>query len=110
MRCSGNSAWESDMRDGITKVETRGYRVTGIVQGVGFRWFSRSEGRRLGLGGHVRNLTDGNVEVHARGPVLALEALERALLKGPPASRVVGVERIEADPRTPADEFLLETW
>ena len=98
------------MRDDITKVESRGYRVSGIVQGVGFRWFARHEGKRLGLGGHVRNLADGSVEVHARGPILALEALERALLQGPPASRVAGVERIEADPRTPGDDFLLEQW
>ncbi|HKJ01163.1 MAG TPA: acylphosphatase [Longimicrobiales bacterium] len=98
------------MRDDITRVEGRGYRVTGRVQGVGFRWFTRSEGRRLGLGGHVRNLPDGSVEVHARGPVLALEALERALLKGPPASRVSGVERIDLDPRTPADDFLVDRW
>ena len=98
------------MRDDITKVEVRGYRVSGIVQGVGFRWFTRHEGRRLGLGGHVRNLPDGSVEVHAQGPVLALEALERALLQGPPGSRVARVELIEADSRTPADEFLLEQW
>jgi acylphosphatase len=84
--------------------------VWGTVQGVGFRWFARHEGRRLGLGGHVRNLPDGRVEVHARGPVMALEALERALLQGPPASRVARVERIDADPRTPEGEFLLEQW
>lgn len=98
------------MRDDITKVETRGYRVSGIVQGVGFRWFARHEGQRLGLGGHVRNLPDGSVEVHAQGAVLALEALERALLQGPPASRVARVERVDPDPRTPADTFLLEAW
>jgi acylphosphatase len=91
-------------------VEARGYRVSGIVQGVGFRWFTRHEGTRLGLGGHVKNLPDGRVEVHAQGPILALEALERALLQGPPAAKVVRVERIEADPRTPADKFLLEQW
>jgi len=98
------------MRDDVTGVESRGYRVSGIVQGVGFRWFVRHEGRRLGLGGHVQNLPDGRVEVHARGAVMALEALERALLEGPPASRVAGVERIEADPRTPENDFLLNQW
>jgi acylphosphatase len=98
------------MRDDVTRVETRGYRVSGLVQGVGFRWFARHEGRRLGLGGHVANLPDGRVEVHARGPVLALEALERALLQGPPPARVTGVERIDPDPRTPDGEFLLDRW
>lgn len=98
------------MRDDITRVESRGYRIFGIVQGVGFRWFTRHEGRRLGLGGHVRNLPDGTVEAHAKGAVLALEAFERALLQGPPGSKVVNIERIDPDPRTPADEFQLERW
>ena len=44
-----------------------GFRVTGRVQGVGFRWWTRSLATRLGLSGSVRNLSDGSVAVHARG-------------------------------------------
>lgn len=90
--------------------EARGYLVRGRVQGVGFRWFTRSTAERLGLGGHVRNLPDGRVEVHAAGTAGALDALESALRSGPPGSRVDGVERVPADPRTPGDRFLMEQW
>lgn len=42
--------------------------VHGHVQGVGFRWWTRSRAAELGLRGHARNLTDGRVEVVAEGP------------------------------------------
>jgi acylphosphatase len=90
--------------------QARGYRVTGRVQGVGFRWWTQRIGRELGLGGHVRNLPDGSVEVHARGPAEAMEAFERALTQGPPAARVDFVQPVDPDSRTPADQFLMEAW
>ena len=90
--------------------ECRGYVVRGRVQGVGFRWFTQRAGGALGLGGQVRNLTDGSVEVHARGAASALAELEAALRKGPPGSRVDEVEGIAGDARTPRDSFLMERW
>lgn len=90
--------------------ELRGYVVRGRVQGVGFRWFVQRTGEGLGLGGHVRNLADGGVEVHAWGTPDTLDALEAALRAGPRASRVDGVTRVEGDPRTPDDGFLMEAW
>lgn len=90
--------------------EVRGYVVLGRVQGVGFRWFVQRTGLRLGVGGHVRNLPDGGVEVHARGPVHLLDQLEEALRRGPPASRVDSVTPGPGDPRTPESGFLMEEW
>lgn len=94
----------------VENEECRGYVVRGRVQGVGFRWFTQRTGSALELGGHVRNLADGSVEVHARGSVSALIELEAALRKGPPASRVDEVERIDGDSRTPRDAFEMERW
>ncbi len=88
----------------------RGYVVRGRVQGVGFRWFTQRTGIRLGLAGHVRNLPDGAVEVHARGSADALHAFEAALGEGPPSSRVERVVRVPADPRTPESGFVVESW
>ena len=41
--------------------------VTGHVQGVGFRWWTRSRALELGLAGYAKNLKDGRVEVVAEG-------------------------------------------
>lgn len=70
----------------------RAYRVTGRVQGVGFRWFVRKTAAELGLPGSVRNAADGSVEVVAEGTEEALAHLERELRQGPPAARVDAVE------------------
>lgn len=42
--------------------------VTGKVQGVGFRWWTRSRALELGLAGFAENLADGRVRVVAEGP------------------------------------------
>ena len=79
--------------------------VAGRVQGVGFRWFVRTEARRLGLAGWVRNLDDGTVEVRARGIRVHLIALRGALYRGPEGANVSGVEDVES-PRPDAPSEL----
>lgn len=69
-----------------------GYRVIGRVQGVGFRWWTRSLATRLGLSGTVRNLPDGAVVVHARGAEPRLAQLRAELAKGPPGALVDAVD------------------
>jgi len=76
----------------------RGFRVTGRVQGVGFRWWTEAQARALDLSGFVRNLADGSVEVQAVGTVEDLERLERALWDGPDAAAVARVEEHPVDP------------
>ena len=75
-------------------------RVTGRVQGVGFRWFVRERARRLGLAGWVRNLRDGSVEVAAAGDQGQLDLLVGELRRGPQGAAVEDVtpmaEAIEA--------------
>ena len=68
------------------------FRVTGRVQGVGFRSWTGRTARALGLAGWVRNLPDGSGELEALGPVERMDALREALLKGPMFARVTGVE------------------
>ena len=41
--------------------------VNGLVQGVGFRYFTVTQARRLGVRGWVRNCRDGSVELEAQG-------------------------------------------
>lgn len=56
--------------------------VAGRVQGVGFRWWTRSRALELGLAGSVTNLADGRVEVVAEGPQNDCELLLSALRSG----------------------------
>lgn len=71
--------------------------VDGCVQGVGFRYATVREGRRLGLRGFARNLPDGRVEVVAEGPEADVDRLANWCRQGPPAAQVTSVESSEVD-------------
>lgn len=71
-------------------------RVTGRVQGVGFRWFVKETARRLGLAGWVRNDPDGSVLLEVEGPVDDVERLRAAVRKGPPGAWVEDVRELPA--------------
>jgi acylphosphatase len=75
-------------------VETQAKRfyVSGRVQGVGFRFFAERTAASLGVGGYVRNLFDGRVEVYAIGSTEQLVAVKNALRRGP---RMAGVDLVE---------------
>jgi acylphosphatase len=66
--------------------------VSGRVQGVGFRWWTRYVAGGLGVSGSAVNRADGRVEVHVEGPRAAVEAMLARLADGPPTSRVVAVD------------------
>ncbi len=84
----------------VTVVVGRRFRVTGSVQGVGYRAFARRTAIALGLAGSARNLVDRSVEVVAVGPVAAVLAFEGALRRGPPHGNVTGLSWDEVDPET----------
>ena len=77
--------------------------VLGSVQGVGFRWWTRSRALELGLTGHATNLQDGRVQVVAEGPREKCERLLELLREEPSTTRRPGVVEavVEqwADPR-----------
>jgi acylphosphatase len=76
--------------------------VTGIVQGVNFRWFTQRRAADLGLVGYVHNQPDGSVEFVAEGPRQDLERLLDQVRTGP-ASAVV--ENVEVQWSTPTGEY-----
>jgi acylphosphatase len=75
----------------------RRYFVTGIVQGVGFRYFTQDEAERLHLTGFVRNLRDGRVEVYAIGAPEKLALLKNILERGPRGAMVQNVAEQSAE-------------
>jgi len=72
--------------------------VSGVVQGVGFRYYTRKRASELGLSGWVRNLADGRVEVWVEGQPAPVEQLLEWLRRGPPGARVGGCEAREVPP------------
>jgi acylphosphatase len=63
--------------------QARRFYVSGQVQGVGYRYFARDAAEKIGLGGYVRNLLDGRVEVYAIGSRAQLDRLVADLRRGP---------------------------
>jgi acylphosphatase len=77
---------------------TRRVRVTGQVQGVFFRAWTRNEARRLRVSGWVRNCEDGSVEALLEGNEQAVEQLIGLMRHGPPGARVEGLSASVAEP------------
>lgn len=76
--------------------------VTGIVQGVSFRWFTQRRAAELGLVGFVRNRSDSAVEFVAEGARDDLERMLDAVRVGPSSA---AVENVDAQWSTPTGEF-----
>jgi acylphosphatase len=76
--------------------QARRYFVSGIVQGVGFRYFAQHAAERLRLTGYTRNLPDGRVEVYAIGAGEHLAKLRSALERGPWGASVSEVKEEHA--------------
>jgi acylphosphatase len=79
--------------------------VHGRVQGVSFRYYTARRARELGLGGYVRNLWDGTVEVVAEGPRAAVDELLAFLHVGPRAAFVTQVDTQWPVPTGEFDRF-----
>lgn len=66
--------------------------ISGKVQGVGFRNFTRANASQLNINGYAKNLANGKVEVVAEGELLQLTALVEILEQGPRSSRVDDID------------------
>jgi acylphosphatase len=78
----------------------RRLRLTGRVQGVGFRYAMQREAQRLGIAGWVRNRRDGSVEALAQGTPESVDALVAWARRGPPGARVAD---LQVEPGTAED-------
>jgi acylphosphatase len=81
--------------------QAKRYLVSGMVQGVGFRYFAQHAAEKLQLRGYVRNLRDGRVEAYAIGTLEQLASFRAALEHGPRFSSVAEVheEAARLDPQ-----------
>jgi acylphosphatase len=84
-------------------------KISGRVQGVGFRYSCYAEASRLGLGGWVRNTPEGGVEVWLESPDKGrLETMLRWLRHGPPQARVDHLHCDRARPTGACRGFSIE--
>ena len=72
--------------------------VSGLVQGVNFRWYTAQHARSRGVAGWVRNLDDGRVEAVFEGAEPDVDAMVEWCREGPRHARVSGVEIIREEP------------
>ena len=78
--------------------------ISGRVQGVGFRYSTCEQAERLGLGGWVRNLTDGRVEAVFEGPAAEVAQAVNWCRQGPAGAWVSDV-RTESESLTGESGF-----
>ena len=86
-------------------VQARRYLISGRVQGVGFRFYTKRTADEVGVGGRVRNLADGRVEAEAAGTRQSLEEFRSKLEVGPSGSRVDEIEEIPLNAQPNWDQF-----
>lgn len=72
-------------------------RISGKVQGVGFRYFVQKQGKALNLNGWVRNTLDGGVMATVQGQKHALDTFVDHMWIGPPMSEVKSVTKVEME-------------
>ncbi|MGX5804118.1 acylphosphatase [Bradyrhizobium sp. Arg314] len=82
-------------------------RVSGTVQGVSYRVWTRSEASRLGLTGWVRNERDGSVTALIAGADAPVTAMIERLWQGPRGALVSKVEVEKAADDAPVDFRIL---
>lgn len=72
-------------------------RVSGRVQGVYYRAYTRDRAKSLGINGWVRNIPGGGVEAVLEGERQQVGELLRAMKSGPSGSVVLGMELSEIE-------------
>jgi acylphosphatase len=82
--------------------------ISGLVQGVGFRFFTQRAAARHQILGYAKNLEDGRVEVYAESDAKSVQEFLDDLSTGPIYSRVEEIEEIVLEPEGLFTTFLIE--
>jgi acylphosphatase len=89
-------------------IVARKFFISGIVQGVGYRFFAQRAAATHQVRGYVRNLPDGRVEALVEATVEKVEAFKHDLATGPAYSEVHRLEEIVLDPSGLYSTFRIE--
>ncbi|MBN1433192.1 acylphosphatase [Candidatus Fermentibacterales bacterium] len=82
----------------MDRIIARRVVLRGLVQGVGFRYWTRSVASRLGLDGWVRNRGDGSVEMVVRGDSERVGEMIDLCRRGPGGAHVSELSAFEEPP------------
>ena len=82
--------------------QAKRYFVSGMVQGVGYRFYAQAAAEQLRLSGFVRNLRDGRVEVFAMGGSREHAEFRAMLERGP---RFSSVSEVQEEPAVPDSQY-----
>jgi acylphosphatase len=82
--------------------------ISGIVQGVGFRYFTQRAAAKHQVRGYVRNLPDGRVETWVQGNEKDVAAFTRDVSAGPRFSNVTDIEELVVEPTNEYSTFRIE--
>jgi len=94
-----------DNRDNQRKVHIV---VKGMVQGVGFRYYTRAMGQELGISGWVRNLSSGDVEILCVGNSGHIDEFVRRVSTGPTHSHVTHMDVFDLADESPSDADIMD--
>ena len=86
----------------------RKFIISGLVQGVGYRFFVQRVAARHQVRGYVKNLDDGRVEAFAEGDEKSVENFKHDLVAGPTSSRVGHIEEVVQDASNSCTAFRIE--
>ncbi len=89
-------------------VVARKFIISGMGQGVGFRFFAQRAAARHQVRGYVKNLDNGRVEAFAEGDEKAVENFKHDLTAGPSYSKVEHIEETVLEPSNSYPAFRIE--
>lgn len=89
-------------------IVARKFFISGIVQGVGYRFFAQRSAARYQVRGYIRNLKDGRVEALVQGSESAVESFRQDLATGPTDSQIDNIEEFVLEPDGKYSAFRIE--
>ena len=89
-------------------IVARKFIISGLVQGVGYRFFVQRAAARHQVRGYVKNLADGRVEAFVQGDQKAVEDFKHDLIAGPTYANVEYLEEVVVESSNSYSAFRIE--
>lgn len=83
-------------------------KITGKVQGVGFRYFAYQKANEIGINGWVKNSRDGGVRIIAQGDEIDINTFIDYLQIGPTRARVDNISKYKMQTLSKFEKFVIK--